>query len=82
MNLKVRNLYKTLLYMGKEYPQELGGYPKFQKSLKQAFMNTKINDETELNNALDKGNYIIKELETLYYLKRYRYLKRKYLDQE
>lgn len=68
--------------MGKEYPQELGGYSKFQKSLKQAFINTKINDENELNNALDKGNYIIKELETLYYLKRYRYLKRKYLDQE
>lgn len=64
--------------MGKEYPEELGGYTKFKRVLKDNFQNTKIHNQTELNNALDKGDYIIKELESLYFLKRYRYLKRKY----
>lgn len=60
MNLKVRNLYKTLLYMGKEYPIESGGYPKFIKGLKKSFQSTRIENEQDLTNALGKGDYIIK----------------------
>lgn len=78
MDPRVRQLYKTLLYMGKEYPPALGGYLKFKPILKRNFQSTPVANETELNNALDKGRYIIKELETLYYLSKYRYLKRKY----
>lgn len=64
--------------MGKDYPVESGGYNKFRRELKKNFQSTPVTTEQELNNALKKGDYIIKELETLYFLKKYRYLKRQY----
>lgn len=78
MNHQVRQLFKQLLYMGKEYPQELGGYLKFSRVLKKNFRTTEANDEHQLTKALEKGQYIIKELEALYFLRKYRYLKRVY----
>lgn len=74
MNIEVRQLFKQLLYMGKDYPVELGGYDKFSKVLKKKFRTTPTADDQ----ALEKGQYIIKELEALYFLRRYRHLKRVY----
>lgn len=95
MNPKVRLLFKQLLYMGKDYPIESGGYSKFSNSLKGAFRKTPVNSEEDLTQALKKGEYIIKgmsinkncinclltaELEALYFLRRYRHLKRTYYN--
>lgn len=80
MDPRVRALYRTLLFMGKDYPIQSGGYKKFQNKLKLAFLNTTINNEQDLQVALDKGDYIVKELEALYFLTRYRDMKRKYYD--
>ncbi|QWU85983.1 hypothetical protein CA3LBN_000201 [Candidozyma haemuli] len=80
MNPKVRSLFKQLLYMGKDYPIESGGYSKFSNSLKGAFRKTPVNSEEDLTQALKKGEYIIKELEALYFLRRYRHLKRTYYN--
>lgn len=66
--------------MGKEYPVESGGFSKFRTQLKKSFQTTVVEDETQLNYALERGDYIIKELEALYFLKKYRYLKRQYTD--
>lgn len=66
--------------MGKDYPAESGGYGKFTNSLKSAFRKTPANTEEELDKALEKGDYIIKELEALYFLRRYRHLKRTYYN--
>lgn len=80
MDSRIRGMYRTLLYMGKEYPAQSGGYQTFQKKLKLAFVNTPISNEQELKLALEKGEYIVKELEALYFLTRYRDMKRKYYD--
>lgn len=60
MDPKVRLLFRQLLYMGKDYPLELGGYAKFSSSLKKAFRSTTIDSPQGLEKALDKGQYIIK----------------------
>lgn len=78
MDPRIRQLYKNLLFMGKDYPINLGGYEKFRRILKTKFQTTPVTNESELKNALDQGNYIIKELEALFYLSKYRYLKRTY----
>ncbi|CAG90154.2 DEHA2G03608p [Debaryomyces hansenii CBS767] len=78
MNSQVRYLYKTLIYMGKDYPARSGGYQKFRRQLKAQFVNSPVRNEQDLAAALAKGEYIIKELESLYFLTKYRDIKRKY----
>lgn len=60
MDPRARQLFKQLLYMGKEYPQQLGGYLKFSRNLKLAFRGTSITTEEEMKQALAKGQYVIK----------------------
>lgn len=60
MDPKVRLLFKQLLYMGKDYPAELGGYAKFSTSLKTAFRTTSVKSGPEMDKAMEKGQYIIK----------------------
>jgi hypothetical protein len=60
MNSQVRYLYKTLIYMGKDYPARLGGYQKFRRQLKAQFVNSPVRNEQDLAAALAKGEYIIK----------------------
>lgn len=67
-----------LLHLGKDYPQ---GYDFFRSRLKKAFMNNRqVTDPEEIEKLLQKGQYIIKELEALYMLKKYRTLKRRYYE--
>lgn len=60
MNSKVRQLYKVLIYMGKDYPASLGGYQKFRRQLKAQFVNTPVRTQKDLTAALEKGEYMIK----------------------
>ncbi|ODV66224.1 hypothetical protein HYPBUDRAFT_153679 [Hyphopichia burtonii NRRL Y-1933] len=60
MDPKIRQLFKTLVYMGKDYPVDLGGYPKFIEMAKRGFRNTRVENDHDLTQALAKGNYIIK----------------------
>lgn len=60
MDPRARQLFKQLLYMGKDYPHELGGYLKFSRNLKLAFRGTSITTEDDLKQALAKGEYVIK----------------------
>lgn len=60
MNSKVRQLYKNLLFMGRDYPEQSGGYVKFRKVLKRNFQTTEIHGEEDLERALTKGKYIEK----------------------
>ncbi|KAK6458665.1 uncharacterized protein RJT20DRAFT_123707 [Scheffersomyces xylosifermentans] len=78
MDPRIRSLYRNLLFMGKEYPVSSGGYPKFRRQLKQAFQKSIVESEEDLQNALSRGDYITKELEALYFLTRYREMKRRY----
>jgi len=78
MDPKIRQLYKTLLYMGRDYPAQSGGYTKFRLALKSGFQNTQVSTSDDLDRAVKKGEFVIKELEAMYFLMRYRDMKRKY----
>ncbi|XP_076369713.1 electron transfer flavoprotein regulatory factor 1-like [Tachypleus tridentatus] len=76
---RVVQLYKNLLYLGRDYPK---GYDYFRTRLKTSFMKHKdVTDAAELDVLLARGQYIIKELEALYMLKKYRTLKKRYYSE-
>lgn len=65
-----------LLFLGREYPK---GYDYFRVRLKDAFLkNRDISDPEQIEILLTRGQYIIKELEALYMLRKYRTLKKRY----
>ncbi|XP_050311942.1 electron transfer flavoprotein regulatory factor 1 [Anthonomus grandis grandis] len=75
---RVINLYKTLLHLGKDWP---AGYPYFRNKAHNAFLKNK--DETDSKNIeklIKHGEFVCKEIEALYMLKKYRALKRRYYD--
>lgn len=75
---KVIGLYKNLLYYGRDYP---AGYDFFRHKLKKAFVkNSHLTTEEDINKQLAVGEFVIKELDALYKLKKYRFLKRQYYD--
>ncbi|VVC33460.1 Complex 1 LYR protein [Cinara cedri] len=77
---EVVNLYKTLLYMGRDYPQ---GYDFFRSRLKKAFQkNSNISDPQQIHTLVKRGQFVIKEIEALYMLKKYRTLKNRYTTEE
>lgn len=77
---KVINIYKTLLYLGRDYPE---GYDFFRKRLKKAFMrNADVTEAQQIELLIKRGEYVIKELEALYMLRKYRTLKKRYYSEE
>ncbi|KAI9020849.1 complex 1 protein [Phycomyces nitens] len=77
---KVISLYKQLVYLGREYP---AGYEDFfRPRLKAAFMKKRdLENEEDIKKALLHGDYIIKELEAMYYLRKYRTLRKRYTNE-
>jgi len=70
--------YKNLFYLGKDYPK---GSDWFRSRLKTAFMKNK--DETDpdkIKMLLARAEFVCKETEALYMLKKYRTLKQRYYD--
>lgn len=77
---RVINLYKTLLYLGREYP---GGPEYFRNKLKTAFLkNRNLKSSEEIESALARGNFVTKELEAMYMLRKYRAMKKRYYEGE
>lgn len=76
----VKNLYKNLLFMGREYPL---GFTYFRDKCHNVFWKNKdIEDPAEIQKRLQHGDYIIKELQALYMLKKYRTLRSRYYKNE
>ena len=68
-----------MLYMGREYP---GGYEFFRGKLKTAFLkNSRLTEDNQINSAIARGEFVIKELQALYMLRKYRALKKRYYEQ-
>lgn len=66
--------------MGREYP---AGYDYFRERLKTAFQKNQNETEPEkIDELLARGQYITKEIEALYMLKKYRTLKRRYYEDD
>lgn len=67
-----------MLHMGRDYPK---GYDYFRTRLKTAFLKHQdVRDPTEIDNLLARGEFVCKELEALYMLRKYRTLKKKYYE--
>jgi len=62
--------------MGKDYP---AGYDYFRARLKAAFLKNKSVEDPEMIRVLvARGKYVMKELEAMYQLRKYRTLKQRY----
>lgn len=62
--------------MGLEWPK---GFNYFRDRCKRAFLaNKDLKDETAIAKCISRGEYVIKEIEALYRLKKYRAMKRRY----
>lgn len=69
-----------LLYLGRDYPQ---GSAYFRERLKSAFMKNKdVTDPEKIKKLVARGDFVIKELEALYFLRKYRAMKKRYYDPE
>jgi hypothetical protein len=82
MHPHVRQLYKDLLHIGREYPK---GFSYFRAGLKKVFLKKKdldLSDAQVLKNAIDHGRFVYKELEALWFLKKYRVMKKNYYDDQ
>lgn len=65
--------------MGKEWPK---GYDFFRQRLHAAFIKNKNEtDPKKIEKMIAHGEYVKKEIETLYMLKKYRTLKRRYYNE-
>ncbi|RWS03020.1 LYR motif-containing protein 5A-like protein [Dinothrombium tinctorium] len=75
---QVINVYKKLLYLGKDWPQ---GYHYFRDRCKRAFNKNKhVVDEKQINAMIERAEFVVKEIEALYKLKKYRTLKKRYYE--
>ncbi|ETN36920.1 uncharacterized protein HMPREF1541_07907 [Cyphellophora europaea CBS 101466] len=73
---EVINVYKELLEMGKSYPL---GFDYFRPRLHKAFMSqAHLDKEDDIRKGIERAEYVKKEIEALYYLKKYRALKQAY----
>ncbi|OCK82421.1 hypothetical protein K432DRAFT_293286 [Lepidopterella palustris CBS 459.81] len=78
LNLRhqVIRIYKELLYLGREYPL---GYDYFRSRLHKAFASqANLKDEDQIKKGIERAEFVKKEIEALYYLKRYRILRQRY----
>lgn len=68
------------LYYGRDWPQ---GYVEFRDRCHAAFVKNKdLTDDRDIKRAIKRGEYVLKEIEALYKLKKYRALKKRYYDDE
>lgn len=68
-----------LLHLGRDYPK---GYEYFRTNLKKVFLKNKNESDPEkIEKMIARGNFVVKELEALYMLRKYRTLKKRYYDQ-
>ncbi|EAT45991.1 AAEL002812-PA [Aedes aegypti] len=75
---RVLDLYKRLQYLGREYP---GGPEKFRQKCYNAFKRQSAETDPEkVQKAIQLGEYVIKEIEALYSLRKYRAMKKRYYD--
>lgn len=79
---RVKDLYRTFLHYGKDWPGS-GVQDEFRKRLKIAFKkNEHVTSPEEIEKLIQRGEYVVKEIDALYRLKKYRAMKRNYYQDE
>ena len=76
MDSRVRNLYKRILIVGRDYPAGLARVR--QRAKEEFFKRANIADGLELNRAIHYGRYMVKEMTGVIQLKKYRTLRQRY----
>jgi hypothetical protein len=67
------------LFYGKDYPLD---FDYFKTRLRKAFRkNIAIQDPIEIQKLIDRGEFVIKEIDALYKLRKYRHLKKSYYEE-
>lgn len=82
LGLLKKNIFFSfkLLYLGREYPK---GADYFRSRLKAAFLKNKdVKDPEQIKQLIARGEFVIKELEALYFLRKYRALKQRYYSDD
>lgn len=78
MRSAVRDLYKRLLFAGREYPK---GLPYVRHKAKEAFFaNKDLESQRDINKAIAYGRWMASEVEGVSQLKKYRAIKDRYYD--
>lgn len=81
LRCKVVMLYKNFLVAAREYPGK--PYEQVRNQVHQAFKkNTQLTERTKIQEAIARGEYVLREVETLIFLARYREMKRRYGAEE
>ncbi|KAI4791251.1 hypothetical protein KUCAC02_034114 [Chaenocephalus aceratus] len=76
---EVVRLYKNLLYLGREYPK---GGEYFRDRLRSAFSKNRAeSDPQAIREMILRGEFVSRELEALYYLRKYRAMKKRYYEE-
>jgi len=80
MHPKVRDLYKRIIHVGRDYPK---GLPWVRDKAKAWFLQNKdVKDETELKKCIALGRHQVREMVAVISLKKYRHLKHTYYDED
>lgn len=72
----VRNLYRRILTVGKDYPTGLEAVKKRAKA--EFAKNAHLEDGLELRRAVSYGRYMVREMQGVIMLKKYRAIKQRY----
>ncbi len=80
MHPLVRNLYKRCLIVGKVCPQGLEYARNRAKTM--ILQNSQITDDLELKRAVHKGRYMVKEMEAICMIHKYRSMRKYDLEKE
>lgn len=73
LKTEVKNLYKTLIYISRDWHHDL------RPQIKNAFVKNKdVTDPVEIRKLIERGEYVGREITATYRLKKYRALKRRY----
>lgn len=68
-----------LLYLGREYPK---GADYFRDRLRAAFAKNKsVQNPEQIRELIARGEYVTRELEALYSLRKYRTMKKRYYEE-
>ncbi|WKY10983.1 hypothetical protein Q1695_002940 [Nippostrongylus brasiliensis] len=80
MNQRARviDVYRQLYHLGKEYPN---GKEWFHNRLRAAFLKNKdVKDPEAIEGLIARAEFVVKEVEALYSLRKYRAMKNRYYE--
>ena len=79
MDPRVRDLYKRVITVGRDYPTGLSHVR--EKAKCEFFKRANLHDGLEINRAINYGRYMVREMTGIIQFKKYRALKQRYEDE-